>query len=176
MHRRNGRPVVRSDLEKLAPGADVAYYHSFSLEVVAIIFNPALDGRIQIGNKTAEVNLTAGCFAAIFRPSLSVNAVILAPADLPVRVDAGSTSGDLHQLVDYVQNVSTSEKSKRRIEPPNLIEVQLNSYVEFLQKDVPSSKRKNIGLQAVFKEVFPIESYDGKATLDFSHTKSASRS
>src|SRR5260370_10781461 len=58
---------------------------------------------------------------------------------------------------------------KEGIEPPNLIEVQLNSYVDFLQKDVPFSKRKNYGLQAVFKEVFPIESYDEKAVLDFGH-------
>src|SRR5918994_145836 len=58
---------------------------------------------------------------------------------------------------------------KEGIEPPNLIEVQLNSYIDFLQKDVPFSKRKNQGLQAVFKEVFPIESYDEKAVLDFSH-------
>lgn len=60
-------------------------------------------------------------------------------------------------------------KIKEASEPPNLIEVQLNSYVDFLQKDVPFSKRKNTGLQAVFKEVFPIESYDDKAVLDFSH-------
>src|SRR6266567_4047987 len=58
---------------------------------------------------------------------------------------------------------------KEGIEPPNLIEVQANSYVDFLQKDVPYSKRRNQGLQAVFKEVFPIESYDEKAVLDFSH-------
>src|SRR6516225_9327796 len=58
---------------------------------------------------------------------------------------------------------------KEAIEPPNLIEVQANSYVDFLQKDVQYSKRKNQGLQAVFKEVFPIESYDEKAVLDFSH-------
>jgi DNA-directed RNA polymerase subunit beta len=58
---------------------------------------------------------------------------------------------------------------KEAIDPPNLIEVQLNSYVDFLQKDVQFSKRKNYGLQAVFKEVFPIESYDEKAVLDFSH-------
>ncbi|HEY1581925.1 MAG TPA: DNA-directed RNA polymerase subunit beta [Chthoniobacterales bacterium] len=60
-------------------------------------------------------------------------------------------------------------KIEEAIEPPNLIEVQLNSYVDFLQKDVPPGKRKNTGLQTVFKEVFPIESYDEKATLDFSH-------
>src|SRR5207302_784629 len=41
--------------------------------------------------------------------------------------------------------------------------------VDFLQKDVPFSKRRNYGLQAVFREVFPIESYDEKAVLDFSH-------
>jgi DNA-directed RNA polymerase subunit beta len=53
------------------------------------------------------------------------------------------------------------------IAPPNLIELQTNSYREFLQADVSPSKRKNLGLQAVFTEVFPIESYDGKCVLDF---------
>ncbi len=36
------------------------------------------------------------------------------------------------------------------IETPNLIEVQLNSYADFLQKNIPVSKRKNEGLQAGF--------------------------
>src|SRR5258705_10736027 len=58
-------------------------------------------------------------------------------------------------------------KIKEEIEPPNLIEVQLNSYVEFLQKDVSPGRRKNVGLQAVFREVFPIQSYDDKVVLDF---------
>src|SRR5580693_10204674 len=58
-------------------------------------------------------------------------------------------------------------KIKEIIEPPNLIELQTNSYREFLQADVPPSKRKNLGLQAVFTEVFPIESYDGKCVLNF---------
>ena len=58
-------------------------------------------------------------------------------------------------------------KIKEIIAPPNLIELQTNSYREFLQADVPPSKRKNLGLQAVFTEVFPIESYDGKCVLDF---------
>src|SRR5437867_4174283 len=58
-------------------------------------------------------------------------------------------------------------KIKEIISPPNLIELQTNSYREFLQAEVPQSKRKNLGLQAVFTEVFPIESYDGKCVLDF---------
>ncbi|MEM9398766.1 MAG: DNA-directed RNA polymerase subunit beta [Verrucomicrobiota bacterium] len=53
------------------------------------------------------------------------------------------------------------------VEMPNLIEVQLKSYEDFLQAHVELKKRKNEGLQAVFKEVFPIESYDEKITLDF---------
>src|SRR5882757_7452897 len=58
-------------------------------------------------------------------------------------------------------------KLREGAEPPNLIEIQLDSYIEFLQTDVPLSKRKVTGLQAVFKEVFPIQSYDEKVTLDF---------
>ena len=58
-------------------------------------------------------------------------------------------------------------KIKEVIAPPNLIELQTNSYKEFLQLDVAPSRRKNIGLQAVFTEVFPIESYDGKCKLNF---------
>lgn len=48
-----------------------------------------------------------------------------------------------------------------------LIELQVNSYKEFLQTDVPPAKRKSTGLQAVFSEIFPIESFDGKIVLDF---------
>lgn len=58
-------------------------------------------------------------------------------------------------------------KLREGAEPPNLIEVQLDSYTEFLQTDVAPSKRKVTGLQAVFREVFPITSYDEKVTLDF---------
>jgi len=53
------------------------------------------------------------------------------------------------------------------IEPPDLIEIQKNSYTDFLQLGVAPNKRKPVGLQAVLKEVFPIESYDGKIVLDF---------
>src|SRR5438067_11626004 len=58
-------------------------------------------------------------------------------------------------------------KIKEIIAPPNLIELQTNSYKEFLQAEIPQNKRKNLGLQAVFTEVFPIESYDGKSVLEY---------
>ena len=58
-------------------------------------------------------------------------------------------------------------KIQEPVEPPNLIEVQLKSYDEFLQRGLEPKKRKVVGLQAVFKEVFPIESYDQKMMLDF---------
>jgi DNA-directed RNA polymerase subunit beta len=58
-------------------------------------------------------------------------------------------------------------KFEEVIEPPNLIEVQSRSYDEFLQKDVTPSERTDTGLQAVFREVFPIKSYDEAIELDF---------
>jgi DNA-directed RNA polymerase subunit beta len=58
-------------------------------------------------------------------------------------------------------------KLKEVIEPPNLIEIQINSYLEFLQKNMPPNQRKPSGLEAVFREVFPIESYDGRLVLEY---------
>ncbi len=53
------------------------------------------------------------------------------------------------------------------VQPPDLIEIQTKSYHEFLQRETPVGKRENKGLQAIFREVFPIQSYDGRFTLDF---------
>jgi len=50
---------------------------------------------------------------------------------------------------------------------PNLIELQTKSFNDFLQLGVPKSRRKNAGLEEVFTEVFPIESYDGKHKLEY---------
>ncbi|HEV2296510.1 MAG TPA: DNA-directed RNA polymerase subunit beta [Tepidisphaeraceae bacterium] len=50
---------------------------------------------------------------------------------------------------------------------PNLIDVQIESYQKFLQKEVPLDKRKNDGLEALLREVFPIESYDGNLRLEY---------
>lgn len=53
------------------------------------------------------------------------------------------------------------------IDLPNLIEIQLKSYREFLQLDVLPHERQNVGLQEVFNEIFPIKSYDDKVILEF---------
>jgi DNA-directed RNA polymerase subunit beta len=58
-------------------------------------------------------------------------------------------------------------KVKFPIDVPNLIDIQLSSYREFLQEDVPKTKRKHQGLEAVFREVFPIESPDGRYRLEY---------
>jgi DNA-directed RNA polymerase subunit beta len=59
-------------------------------------------------------------------------------------------------------------KIKEIVVPPNMIELQTNSYKEFLQADASPKKRlKHTGLESVFREVFPIESYDGKCVLDY---------
>ena len=56
---------------------------------------------------------------------------------------------------------------KEVIQPPNLIENQIQSFNEFLQMDAAPTQRKPVGLEAVFSEVFPIESYDGRSHLEY---------
>lgn len=53
------------------------------------------------------------------------------------------------------------------IDLPNLIEVQVKSYNQFLQADKFPEEREIIGLQEVFSEVLPIKSYDEKTILEF---------
>ena len=50
---------------------------------------------------------------------------------------------------------------------PDLIDIQTKSYEGFLQSDIPPAERADIGLQAIFKEIFPVASYDGRYKLDF---------
>ncbi len=58
-------------------------------------------------------------------------------------------------------------KIEKIIDIPNLIDVQRKSYESFLQKDVPPEDRQEIGLQAVFKSVFPIRDFNETASLEF---------
>jgi len=56
---------------------------------------------------------------------------------------------------------------KKIIDLPYLIEIQKNSYDLFLQKDLAPTQRQNLGLQEVFKSVFPIKDFNETASLEF---------
>jgi len=56
---------------------------------------------------------------------------------------------------------------QRVIEVPNLIDIQKSSYDKFLQSTIPQSDRQEIGLQAVFRSVFPIKDFNGTSELVF---------
>ncbi len=53
------------------------------------------------------------------------------------------------------------------IEKPHLIEMQKLSYDKFLQIDVDPDEREDIGLQGIFKNVFPIEDFNEVCSLEF---------
>ncbi|HEX9204384.1 MAG TPA: DNA-directed RNA polymerase subunit beta, partial [Candidatus Deferrimicrobiaceae bacterium] len=71
--------------------------------------------------------------------------------------------------LDYRNRIKRVDFSKNEQvqEIPNLIEVQQESYLDFLQADIPPEKRREIGLQAVFRGIFPITDYNGRASLEF---------
>ena len=50
---------------------------------------------------------------------------------------------------------------------PYLLATQKESYRKYLQADTPPEQRIDQGIQAAFKSVFPIESYNGTVILDF---------
>src|SRR5262244_1336179 len=56
---------------------------------------------------------------------------------------------------------------KKIIDLPYLIEIQKNSYNQFLQREAAPAQRQNIGLQEVFKSVFPIKDFNETASLEF---------
>ncbi|MEA2101567.1 MAG: DNA-directed RNA polymerase subunit beta, partial [Thermodesulfobacteriota bacterium] len=58
-------------------------------------------------------------------------------------------------------------KRVARFDIPDLVELPKISYDAFLQMDIPSEKRKDIGLQTVFKSVFPIKDFNEDSSLDF---------
>ena len=53
------------------------------------------------------------------------------------------------------------------VDVPNLIKLQKSSYERFLQKNISPNKRKNTGLQAIFKSAFPVSDYNETMSLEF---------
>ncbi len=50
---------------------------------------------------------------------------------------------------------------------PHMLDIQKDSFEEFLQKDVPKTKRKIQGMESAFREAFPIESSNGEYRLEY---------
>src|SRR5215203_4486912 len=69
-------------------------------------------------------------------------------------------NGATRERVDF-------SKIKASIPIPNLIEVQKKSYERFLQMELLPDERDDIGLQSVFKSVFPISDFRGLSELAF---------
>ena len=59
------------------------------------------------------------------------------------------------------------QEIKRIIDIPNLIDIQKNSYQRFLQADLPATARQNIGVEGVFRSVFPIRDFSETCSLEY---------
>ena len=53
------------------------------------------------------------------------------------------------------------------VQMPNLIEVQRSSYEQFLQREARSGPRRDEGIEAVFRSVFPIKDFNERAVLEY---------
>ncbi|MHC4644626.1 MAG: DNA-directed RNA polymerase subunit beta [Planctomycetota bacterium] len=65
------------------------------------------------------------------------------------------------------QVVRNFGKVQDAIEVSNLVAIQRDSYERFLQMDVQPTKRKRIGLEALFREIFPVHNYDKTMYLEY---------
>ena len=59
------------------------------------------------------------------------------------------------------------QKIPLSIDLPYLIEVQKKSYEQFLQRDIAPGKRKDVGLQGVFRSVFPVTDFSETVSVEF---------
>ncbi len=73
------------------------------------------------------------------------------------------TERSIHN-VRFRKNFGRIEKI---IDIPNLIDMQKQSYERLLQKDIDPELRDSVGLQGVFKSVFPIRDFSGMSSLEF---------
>jgi len=58
-------------------------------------------------------------------------------------------------------------KINKIVEIPNLLKLQKESYHKFLQFIVDPDKREDFGLEAVFKDIFPIKDHSETVTLEY---------
>jgi len=65
------------------------------------------------------------------------------------------------------QTVRNFGRVRDAVDIPDLVAIQRKSYDEFIQKDTAPTRRKCFGLEAIFREIFPIESYDKNMKLEY---------
>ena len=58
---------------------------------------------------------------------------------------------------------------KSFVDMPDLLGLQKDSFQEFLQENVAEDERKNIGLESVFQNVFPLEDTHRNYVLEYSN-------
>jgi len=66
-------------------------------------------------------------------------------------------------------NVRRYGKCRKELPIPDLTQTQRKFYAEFLQAGSLPDERSNHGLEAIFRESFPITSYDGSMSLTYVH-------
>ena len=71
------------------------------------------------------------------------------------------------RMVDQGTEVKSFGRVQEIVPLPNLVEIQTRAYEEFLAPDIPSGSRKDEGLEALLREVFPIYSYDKTMCLEY---------
>jgi len=65
------------------------------------------------------------------------------------------------------QTVRNFGKVRDAVEIPDLVALQRKSFERFLQRDAVPTRRKCVGLESLFQEIFPIESYDKNMKLEY---------
>jgi len=66
-----------------------------------------------------------------------------------------------------LQRVRNFGKVRDAVTISDLVRIQRDSYEHFLQRDVVPTRRKYIGLEGLFREIFPIESYDKSMYFEY---------
>ncbi|MGR3220459.1 MAG: DNA-directed RNA polymerase subunit beta [Candidatus Anammoxibacter sp.] len=64
-------------------------------------------------------------------------------------------------------NIRNYGKIKETVKIMDLVQMQTNAYEKFMQPDTPAEKRKDKGLEAIFRETFPITSYDSTMSFEY---------
>ncbi len=70
-------------------------------------------------------------------------------------------------MLKKTPNRESFREKQEIIDLPNLIEIQIKSFKQFLQSHLLPQERENVGLEEVFRDIFPIKSYDEKTVLEY---------